>query len=407
MEPTRHDPPAPDRQGRTWLTNLRLPEEADRRWRVAIDGQGRIAALQPLPPGSRAAGSDWQGDWLSPAGVDLQINGGLGLAFPELTPADLPRLEELLELLWRDGVEAICPTLVTCAVAPLRQALAVLREARAAHRPGRCQLLGAHLEGPFLAPARRGAHPLAHLCEPSLAALQERIGGFSGPEQGADIALVTLAPEREGATAVIQALCHQGVVVSLGHSEATERQANDAYDAGVAMVTHAFNAVADMHRRAPGPVAAAALRGDVALGLIADGVHVAPTMAVLLQRLAPEQVVLVSDALAPYGLADGLHRWDERTLVVENGSCRLEDGTLAGVTLPLLEGAVRLAGWSGRPELAIAAATLLPRRVLGEHRSVEDQLLGRPLRECLRWQVGGDGLRWQRATAGTAAGAAA
>ena len=171
MEPTRHDPPTPDRLGRTWLTNLRLPEEANRRWRVAIDGQGRIAALQPLPPGSRAAGSDWQGDWLSPAGVDLQINGGLGLAFPELTPADLPRLEELLELLWRDGVEAICPTLVTCAVAPLRQALAVLREARAAHRPGRCQLLGAHLEGPFLAPARRGAHPLAHLCEPSLAAL--------------------------------------------------------------------------------------------------------------------------------------------------------------------------------------------------------------------------------------------
>jgi N-acetylglucosamine-6-phosphate deacetylase len=407
MEPTRHDPPAPDRQGRTWLTNLRLPEEADRRWRVAIDGRGRIATLQPLPPGSRAAGSDWQGDWLSPAGVDLQINGGLGLAFPELTPADLPRLLELLELLWRDGVEAICPTLVTCAVAPLRQALAVLREARAAHRPGRCELLGAHLEGPFLAPARRGAHPLAHLCPPSLAALAERIDGFVGPAFAgaatADIALVTLAPELEGAAAVIGALRQQGVVVSLGHSEATERQANDAYDAGVAMVTHAFNAVADMHRRAPGPVAAAALRGNVALGLIADGVHVAPTMAVLLQRLAPEQVVLVSDALAPYGLADGLHRWDERTLVVANGSCRLEDGTLAGVTLPLLEGAVRLAGWSGRPELAIAAATLLPRRVLGEHRSVEALLQGRPLVECLRWQVGGDGLRWQRAAAGAAA----
>jgi N-acetylglucosamine-6-phosphate deacetylase len=407
MEPTRHDPPTPDRLGRTWLTNLRLPEEANRRWRVAIDGEGRIAALEPIPTGSRAAGIDWQGDWLSPAGVDLQINGGLGLAFPELTSADLPRLEALLELLWRDGVEAICPTLVTCAVAPLRQALAVLRQARAAHRPGRCQLLGAHLEGPFLAPARRGAHPLAHLSEPSLAALQERIGGFSGPAEGADIALVTLAPELEGATAVIQALRRQGVVVSLGHSEATERQANDAYDAGVAMVTHAFNAVPAMHHRAPGPVAAAALRGDVALGLIADGVHVAPTMAVLLQRLAPRQVVLVSDALAPYGLADGLHRWDERTLVVENGSCRLEDGTLAGVTLPLLEGAVRLAGWSGRPELAIAAATVLPRRVLGEQRRVEELLLGRPLVECLRWQAGGDGLRWQRATAGSLAGAPA
>jgi N-acetylglucosamine-6-phosphate deacetylase len=186
-------------------------------------------------------------------------------------------------------------------------------------------------------------------------------------------------------------------VVSLGHSEATESEATAAYDAGVAMVTHAYNAVPAMHHRAPGPVAAAVLRDDVALGLIADGVHVTPTMAVLLQRLAPQQVVLVSDALAPYGLADGLHRWDERTLVVENGSCRLEDGTLAGVTLPLLEGALRLARWSGRPERAIAAATVLPRRVLGEKRAISELLLGRPLAECLRWSQGAGGLCWQRA----------
>ena len=399
-----------DRPSLTWLSNLRLPDASacrpDRRqsrerlWRVGVDAEGCIAALEPVPPGSRSAGIDWQGDWLSPGGVDLQINGGLGLAFPELTPADLPRLEELLELLWRDGMEAICPTLVTCAVAPLRQALTVLRQARAAHRPGRCKLLGAHLEGPFLAPARRGAHPLDHLCPPSLAALAERIDGFVGPAFAgaatADIALVTLAPELEGAAAVIGALRQQGVVVSLGHSEASETEARLAFDAGVAMVTHAFNAVPDMHRRAPGPVAAAALREDVALGLIADGVHVAPTMAVLLQRLAPQQVVLVSDALAPYGLADGLHRWDQRTLVVANGSCRLEDGTLAGVTLPLLEGAMRLARWSGRPERAIAGSTVLPRRVLGDQRPVDQLLLGQPLVECLRWHEGSEGLDWRR-----------
>jgi N-acetylglucosamine-6-phosphate deacetylase len=403
MESTRPAPHPPDRQGLTWLTNLRLPADPnpDQRWRAAIDPQGTLTSLQPLAPGSRSAGIDWHGDWLSPAGVDLQINGGLGLAFPELTPADLPRLEELLELLWRDGVEAICPTLVTCAVAPLRQALAVLRQARARHRPGRCRLLGAHLEGPFLAPARRGAHPLEHLCAPSLAALQARIGGFEGPasagEAAADIALVTLAPELEGAAAVVEALRQHGVVVSLGHSEADEAQATAAFDGGVSMLTHAFNAMAGLQHRAPGPVAAAALRSDIACGLIADGVHVAPTMAVLLQRLAPQQVVLVSDALAPYGLADGLHRWDERTLVVENGSCRLEDGTLAGVTLPLLEGVRRLARWSGASGQAIAAATLLPRRVLGEQRPQAELLLGRPLAECLRWHQGPAGLDWRRA----------
>ena len=380
-----------------WLSNVRLPQAqrcshgANQRWRIGLDDDDLISLVEPLPAGSQAAGDDWHDDWLSPAGVDLQINGGLGLAFPELTPADLPQLEALLELLWRDGVEAICPTLVTCGVAPLRQALAVLAEARAAHRPGRCQLLGAHLEGPFLEPSRRGAHPAQHLAAPSLTALMERIDGFES-----DIDLVTLAPELEGAGAVITALAERGIVVSLGHSAATEAQSHAAFAAGVTMLTHAFNAMSDMHRRAPGPVAAAALRGDVAIGLIADGVHVAPTMAVLLQRVAPEQVVLVSDALAPYGLGEGQHRWDERLLIVADGSCRLEDGTLAGVTLPLLEGVRRLAQWTGEPARAIAAATVLPRRVLGDDRSLDQMLLGMPLAESLRWQVGPAGLSWQR-----------
>jgi len=384
-----------------WLTNLRLPTSAgqapERRWRVGLDDGQRIAVVQPLDAGSRAAGEDWGGDWLSPGGIDLQINGGLGLAFPELTEADLPRLEELLELLWRDGAEAICPTLVTCGVAPLRQALSVLAEARRRHRPGRCRLLGAHLEGPFLEPARRGAHPSQHLCAPSLAALQQRIGGFSGGPE-ADIALVTLAPELDGSGPVIAELRAMDVVVSLGHSAANEAQASAAYDAGVGMLTHAFNAMPDMHRRAPGPVAAALLRGDVAVGLIADGVHVAPTMAVLLQRLAPQQLVIVSDALAPYGLAEGQHRWDERILTVRDGSCRLEDGTLAGVTLPLLEGVVRLARWSGQPGAAIAAATLLPRQLMGGSAAAETALLGLELGDTLRWRSGDAGLGWKRSS---------
>jgi N-acetylglucosamine-6-phosphate deacetylase len=364
---------------------------------VGLGDDGTIATLQPTGAGSAAAGEDWGGDWLSPPGVDLQINGGLGLAFPELTASDLPRLEALLEHLWRDGVEAIAPTLVTCGVAELRGALAVLAQARARHGPGRCRLLGAHLEGPFLAPERRGAHPLEHLAAPSLAALAARIDGDpGGGPQPAEIALVTLAPELPGADAVIADLRRRGIVVSLGHSAADEAQAADAFAAGVAMLTHTFNAMADLHRRAPGPVAAALLRGDVALGLIADGVHVAPSMAVLLQRLAPDQVVIVSDALAPYGLAEGTHRWDDRTLLVQDGSCRLEDGTLAGVTLPLLEGVVRLARWSGRPDWAIAAATVLPRRVLGDSRPVQELLVGRPLADSLRWHDHGSGLEWCR-----------
>ncbi|MEA5415156.1 N-acetylglucosamine-6-phosphate deacetylase [Synechococcus sp. BA-132 BA5] len=320
-----------------WLTNLRLTGddpacgEAERRWQVGVDRDGLIARVRLTPPGSRAAGEDWGGDWLSPGGVDLQINGGLGLAFPELTRGDLPRLQALLAHLWRDGVEAICPTLVTCAPQALRQSLTVLAEARRRHRPGHCRLLGAHLEGPFLAPERRGAHPAQHLQAPSRDALDRLIAGFQGGAE-ADVALVTLAPELAGAAEVIDDLRAAGVLVSLGHSGADEGQAQQAFRRGVGMLTHSFNAMAGLHHRAPGPVGAALLQGEVALGLIADGVHVAPTMAVLLQRLAPRQLVIVSDALAPYGLADGSHRWDERLLLVQDGSCRLEDGTLAGVT---------------------------------------------------------------------------
>jgi N-acetylglucosamine-6-phosphate deacetylase len=276
-------------------------------------------------------------------------------------------------------------------VAPLRQALAVLRAARQRHRSGRCRLLGAHLEGPFLAHARRGAHPALHLCAPSRPALLERIGGFEE-----EIALVTLAPELEGAGEVIGALMELGVVVSLGHSEANEAEASAAYGAGVSMLTHSLNAMAGLHHRAPGPVAAALLGGGVHLGLIADGVHVAPSMAVLLQRLAGDQLVLVSDALAPYGLADGRHRWDERELLVEQGTCRLPDGTLAGVTLPLLEGVRRLARWGGEAEAAIAAATVTPRRVLGDDRPIESLLVGLPLAETLRWSGAAPTLAWQR-----------
>ena len=378
------------------ITNVRLPGplpgDGDQRYAIGLDDEGLICRIDVMGAEAQQADEDWHGDWISPRGVDLQINGGLGLAFPELTTADLPRLEELLDLLWRDGVEAIAPTLVTCGITPLRQALAVLQDARQRHRPGRCRLLGAHLEGPFLAEARRGAHPREHLALPSLEALDKRIGGFE-----AEISLVTLAPELEGAAAVIGRLRELSIGVALGHSAANAEQASAGFDQGVAMLTHAFNAMPGLHHRAPGPLGEACRRGGIALGLIADGVHVHPTMAVLLQRLAPEQTVLVSDALAPYGLADGEHRWDERVLLVDNGTCRLEDGTLAGVTLPQLEGVKRLAQWTNEPGAAIWSATVAPRIAIQATHSTADALGGRSIQDLLRWHLDHTTLGWRNA----------
>ncbi len=378
------------------ITDVRLPhrpgshEPAGLHW-LTLNDQDLITATGPMPAGGAMAGESWNGDTLSRRGIDLQINGGLGLAFTELSEQDLPKLLELLELLWRDGVEAIAPTLVTCAVAPLRRSLSVLRMARELHQAGHCHLLGAHLEGPFLAEARRGAHPLEHIAAPSVMALQERIHGFE-----TDISLVTLAPEQPGAQELISHLQTLGITVALGHSTANAEQAARAFEQGVGMITHTFNAMPGLHHRAPGPLGEACRRGDIALGLIADGVHVHPTTAVFLQRIAGDQLVLVSDALAPYGLAEGEHRWDERVLLVKNGTCRLEDGTLAGVTLPLLEGSIRLARWSGEADGAIWASTMAPREVLGE--SLDDRSwIGAVLSDLLRWTWNGseDNLSWR------------
>ena len=339
--------------------------------------------------GQSLSGECWGGDWISPRGVDLQINGGLGLAFPELTKADLPRLNKLQERLWKDGIEAISPTLVTCGIEALRTSLTVLRDARENNHRGLCQLLGAHLEGPFISEAKLGAHPRKHLAAPTLSALEERIAGFEK-----EIAIFTLAPELEGAIEVIKRLKELKIKIALGHSAANENQAALAFDNGVEMITHVFNAMPGLHHRDPGPLGEACLRGDIALGLIADGIHVAPSIATLLQKLAPEQILLVSDALAPYGLSDGVHQWDNRKLLVSKGTCRLEDGTLAGVSLPQLEGAKRLAAWSKAPGPAIWSATVAPRKIIG----AEETMIGRSLEELLRWSISPDDkLLWRSA----------
>ncbi len=381
------------------ITNARLPSPINSTfkknlWWVLLDDGEVIVSIEPMPAGACMTGDDWGGDWLSPMGIDLQMNGGLGLSFPALKVQDLPKLFELLDRLWIDGVEAIAPTFVSCDPDVLQQSLEVLHQARKQHFDKRCKLLGAHLEGPFLSKKYHGAHRLEYLLEPSLNALDDQIKGFEK-----EIALVTLAPELPGASEVIQRLIDLDVVVCLGHSAADSQVSNQAFVEGVSMITHAFNAMPGLHHRAPGPLGEALHNSEIALGMIADGVHVHPKLAVMLQRLASERLVLVSDALSPYGLDEGLNHWDERLVFVEQGTCRLEDGTLAGGTLSLLEGCKRLAKWSGESSAAIWSATIAPRQVLDKKVEGLDYLIGQPLKKLLRWEMNHfDGeLSWHQA----------
>ncbi len=366
-------------------SHLRLPGEPGL-WCFRLDGQGLIQDLRPELPGTKEEMNhhswDWQGDWLSPAAVDLQINGLQGLWFCHLRSDQLDHLHQALVWLREQGVDAICPTIVTAPPARLRQSLVLLRRVRQHQSAAEARLLGAHMEGPFLAMGKRGAHCQGHVQPLHMDGLQKLMEGFSAE----DVALMTMAPELDLHHGAQSWLLEQGIVVSLGHTEANQEQAAAAFRAGARLLTHTFNAMAGLHHRAPGPIAAACMAPEpVFLGLIADGVHVAPPVAVLLTRMAPGRVVLVSDALAPYGLAEGPYPWGKRWITVQNHTCRLEDGTMAGTTTGILEGACRLARWSQDPDGAIASATIRPRICLGHGPTTVQLFHGVALTRLLRW----------------------
>ncbi|ABX08116.1 N-acetylglucosamine-6-phosphate deacetylase [Prochlorococcus marinus] len=380
-----------------WINNIRLPTpftaNADCCWSVLLDSRDIVRSIEPSSS-SIDKEENWHGDWLSPMGLDLQINGGLGVSFNALDREDLPNINKLLDRLWMEGVDEICPTIVTCSLSSLRKSLGVLHQARKRVSDKSCRLIGAHLEGPFLSRDYVGAHDSDFLINPTLSSLHERIQEFE-----TEIAIVTLAPELLGSFEVVQKLIDLGVVVSLGHSGADAELSSLAFDHGVSMITHAFNAMPGIHHRSPGPLGEAIANGDISIGLIADGIHVHPKVLKILQKLAPEKIVLVSDALSPYGLAQEKFQWNDRSLIVKNNFCSLEDGTLVGTTLSLLAACKRFAKWTNQNSAAIWSATVAPRIALNKGDTVQDFLVGKSLNQLLRWNldIESEELTWNHA----------
>ncbi len=382
------------------ITNIRVPqpdknEDENNLFSLILDEHGIIQSIDKSSKWDSSYDEDWCGDWLSPRAIDLQINGGLGISFTDLTFNKIPKLLTLLDRLWLDGVEGICPTFVSCSLDQFQLGMKVLKETKKHTSINRCRLLGAHMEGPFLCESYSGAHDIENICNPSISALNERIKGFES-----EIALMTLAPELKGSFDVISRLRELNILVSLGHSSADFDSAMKAFSNGVTMVTHTFNAMKGLHHRAIGPVGAAARRDDVFLGLIADGVHVHSDMIRLLKKIAPKQIVLVSDAISAYGLGDGSFDWDQRLITVENGLCRLPDETIAGSTLPLLEACKKMANWINDPSAAIWMATLAPRLVLSQSKiNAKSFFIGKNMQSLLRWKMNScnQQLSWQLA----------
>lgn len=332
---------------------------------LLVNPEGIIEQILPMgaiKADSRASVIDVAGDWISLGGVDLQINGALGLAFPDLTAENAHVLQKITKFLWDVGVDGFLPTLVTTSVEKIQRSLAVIADIIPCQQAG-AKILGVHLEGPFLNYQKRGAHPAEYLLPLTIDEVKRVLGDYAHI-----VKVITLAPELDPTGEVIPYLRSLGITVSLGHSQATSAQAQLAFELGATMVTHAFNAMPPLHHREPGLLGAAITHPDVMCGFIADGEHVSPTMLQILLRASYQEkgLFLVSDALSPLGLPDGVYPWDSRQIEVKNGTARLADGTLSGTTLPLLVGVQNLVKWGiCDVETAILLATDAPRQAIG------------------------------------------
>jgi N-acetylglucosamine-6-phosphate deacetylase len=289
--------------------------------------------------------------------IDVQVNGAGGFDLTGEPEAVWP----VGAILAGFGVGAFVPTLVSPAYEVVDRALAALA---AGPPPGYAGAtpLGWHVEGPFLNPARAGAH------DPSALKTPDR-GAARGWSRDAGVRMVTIAPELPGALDLVTELLARGVVVSAGHSDATIEQARAGFDAGITAVTHLFNAMPRLDHRAPGLVGAALADERISIGLIVDGVHLHPTVVDLVWRICgPDRLVLVSDAIDALGMPPGRYRLAGRDVDVdvEAGTARLEDGTLAGCIVPVRDSVANLAAAANVPvEVARRAATVNPARLLG------------------------------------------
>jgi N-acetylglucosamine-6-phosphate deacetylase len=286
----------------------------------------------------------------APGLIDLQVNGFAGVDF---FSADADGYRRAGEGLLASGVTAYQPTFITSREDELT---AALREVPR-NGPGP-RILGAHLEGPFIAPKRLGTHPAAARRDPDQALLQRLLD--AGP-----VSHVTLAPELPGAYELIDLLRARGVTVSFGHSDATAAEARDAFAHGVRTVTHIFNAMRPFAAREPGLAGAALVSSDVVVQVILDGVHLADDTVRLVWQAASGRVAIVSDAIAAAGAGDGSYTLAGVDFEVEDGIARRADRVLAGSTVPMI-GAVRNLVALGAPvDAALAAASTVPAKIAG------------------------------------------
>lgn len=336
---------------------------------IVEDGWVRIEDGRFVSTGS---GSDWApadtvidardaagpGALLTAGFVDIHGHGGGGAAFDEGVDA----IRRARAMHREHGTTRAVVSLVTATLDELAARVATVADLVDSDS----DILGSHLEGPFLDPARHGAHDPALLRHPAPAEVERLLTAGRGT-----VRQVTIAPELPGGLDAIRTIVAAGAAAAVGHTSADDAMARAAFEAGATILTHAFNAMPGIHHRAPGPVLAAAADHRVVLEAIADNVHLHPHIIKLVFDSAPGRVALVTDAMAAAGSADGQYTLGALRVTVDGGVARVDEtGSIAGSTLTQ-DVALRRAVEAGASLVeAVAALTTTPAAVIG----VGDQL---------------------------------
>jgi N-acetylglucosamine-6-phosphate deacetylase len=340
------------------LTNARVltPDGWHDDLAVLLDGQRIADLLPPSDPRLRDAQShDLAGAMLLPGFIDVQVNGGGGVLFNEAPTVETIRRIGAAHR--RFGTTGFLPTLISDRVEVMREALAAVEQALAEGVPG---LLGIHLEGPYLASARKGVHDAKYFHAPS----EDELALLCAPHRG--VRLVTLAPDRVP-PASIRALVAAGVVVCAGHTAADYETTRAALDAGVRGFTHLFNAMTPFGSREPGVVGAALEDAASWCGIIVDGHHVHPaSLRVAIAAKARGRMLLVTDAMPPVGADRPDYVLNGEIITVKDGICQTAAGVLAGSALDMATAVRNTVQMLGLPlEEAVRMASTWPAEFLG------------------------------------------
>ncbi len=311
--------------------------------------------------------------WIAPALVDIQVNGfaGFDLNVATVTPEDV---SAMVGALWRVGTGFLCPTVVTGSFDGISNSLRAIVEACKMDSLVAHSVLGIHLEGPYISAedGPRGAHPLEHVREPDWDEFQR----WQDIAEG-QISMVTLAPEKNRAIPFIEKLVANGIVVALGHTDASADDIQAAIDAGARLSTHLGNGAHALIRRHPNYIWEQLGADELWASLIVDGHHLPPTVAKSMIRAKTlDRCILTSDAVALAGMEPGIYQFAAKSVELTADRCVRLVGTeyLAGSAIELargIENSVRFAGIT--LEEAVSLATLQPMRLLNAKQRVETQ----------------------------------